>query len=103
MKLVIDEEAQEECRQQVEWYAARNPRAASRLEALIVTAVERIARDPFEFPLLEVRNNPGDIRRARVTDFPLLVVYQVLKDEVLIVAVAHTSRRPGYWRNRLRT
>lgn len=102
MKLTIDDEAQEEARQHVAWYASRNSAAASRLEGLIIAAIERIARNPFEFPLMEMRKNPGDIRRARLTDFPLVIIYQVLDEEVLVVAIAHTSRRPGYWRSRLR-
>jgi hypothetical protein len=28
------------------------------------------------------------------------VVFYSRQDKVVIVAVAHTSRRPGYWRNR---
>ncbi len=101
MIVVIDDEAQEEARQQVAWYAERSPNVASRLETQIVAAIERVARNPLEFPLMEMRGNPGDIRRARIRDFPVLVIYQVLADKVLIVAVAHTSRRPGYWRYRL--
>jgi toxin ParE1/3/4 len=102
MKLTIDDDAQEEARQQVAWYAARNPEAASRLEDLIVSTIERIARNPFEFPFMEIPTNAGDTRRARLMGFPLAIIYQVLGEEVLVVAVAHTSRRPGYWHYRLR-
>lgn len=103
MKVVIDLEAQEEARQQVAWYAARDHVVAGRLESLMVAAIERIAKDPLEFPLMEMRGNHGDVRRARITAFPLVIIYQVLAEEVLVVAVAHTSRRPGYWRYRLLT
>jgi plasmid stabilization system protein ParE len=102
MRVIIDEQAQEEARQQVEWYRQRNPAAARRLEELVISTVERIARNPLEFSLMEVRDNPGDIRRVRLRNFPLLIIYQVLADEVLIVAFAHTSREPEYWRARLR-
>ena len=101
MRLALHDDAQAEALQQAEWYAKRDPAVAARLEGLIIELVERIARDPQEFPLMEVRNNPGDIRRARVLGFPLLIIYQILADEVLVVAFAHTSRRPGYWRSRL--
>src|SRR5256885_9211871 len=39
-------------------------------------------------------------RRYRISRFPYGVVYQVRKDTVLVVAVMHLSRRPGYWRQR---
>ena len=39
-------------------------------------------------------------RRAIVARFPFSVVYEILPDGILIVAVAHQRRRPGYWRQR---
>ncbi len=30
----------------------------------------------------------------------LSLIYAVLGDEILIVALAHHSRRPGYWKDR---
>jgi hypothetical protein len=32
---------------------------------------------------------------------PYLVVYAILPDQIVVLAVAHTSRKPGYWRERL--
>jgi hypothetical protein len=34
--------------------------------------------------------------------FPYDIVVRELSEEILVVAVAHHSRRPGYWRDRLR-
>lgn len=104
MKLTIAQEAQDESAGQVAWYAERNPAVVVRLAELLVATIENIAREPLSFPLLEMRKNPGNIRRARLKKFPLVVLYQLLADEVFVfaVAVAHTSRRPGYWRSRLR-
>ena len=33
--------------------------------------------------------------------FPFVVVYRVAADGIEVVAVAHGSRKPGYWKNRL--
>jgi hypothetical protein len=33
--------------------------------------------------------------------FPYSVIFQEKEDIVLIVAVAHAKRRPGYWRGRI--
>jgi hypothetical protein len=35
------------------------------------------------------------------TAFPFAIVYVELDTEVLILAVAHGKRRPGYWRERV--
>lgn len=39
-------------------------------------------------------------RRAVVARFPYSVVYRQYPDYIVIVAVAHQRRRPGYWRHR---
>ncbi len=41
------------------------------------------------------------LRRALLHRFPFSLIYSIETDEILIVAVAHQKRRPGYWRNRL--
>ena len=42
----------------------------------------------------------GDIRRRPVHRFPYAVLYRVTDVEIVIIAVAHRRRRPGFWRNR---
>jgi toxin ParE1/3/4 len=39
-------------------------------------------------------------RRYLMKHFPYSLVYRVLRDEIRILAVAHHSRRPGYWAGR---
>ena len=39
-------------------------------------------------------------RRVLVARFPYSVVYRRDPDAVVIVAIAHQRRRPGYWRQR---
>jgi plasmid stabilization system protein ParE len=40
-------------------------------------------------------------RQFRVAGFPYKVVYRVREDDIYVVAIAHTSRRPGYWKDRV--
>jgi plasmid stabilization system protein ParE len=39
-------------------------------------------------------------RRVLVARFPDSVVYRQMPDAILVIAVAHQRRRPGYWRRR---
>jgi len=39
-------------------------------------------------------------RRVLLARFPYSVVYRKISDSIVIVAVAHQRRRPGYWRRR---
>jgi len=40
------------------------------------------------------------LRRVLVPGFPYGLIYRAEADRILIVAVAHLHRRPGYWRRR---
>ena len=39
-------------------------------------------------------------RRRLLRRFPYGLLYRLDADEIVIVAVMHLRRRPGYWRNR---
>ncbi|MGH8701418.1 MAG: type II toxin-antitoxin system RelE/ParE family toxin, partial [Burkholderiales bacterium] len=39
-------------------------------------------------------------RRILLNRFPYSVVYRTSSDEIIVIAVAHQRRRPGYWRRR---
>lgn len=42
-----------------------------------------------------------DIRRCLTRIFPYAILYTVEPDHILIVAIMHSHREPGYWRKRL--
>jgi len=42
----------------------------------------------------------GEFRKRIVPGFPYNIIYRVWEDYIYLVAVAHHSRRPGYWRER---
>ena len=64
--------------------------------------------DDIDHVIALLRNHPGlgqrvekDLRRALLRRFPFSLIYAIESDAIVIVAVAHQSRRPGYWRDRL--
>ena len=40
------------------------------------------------------------VRTKIVTAFPFSVIYWVTDDVIIVLAIAHHRRRPGYWRDR---
>lgn len=62
----------------------------------IESVIERILEAPDRWPFLE-----QDVRRCLAHRFPFGVLYTIEQDYVLIIAVMHCSRRPGYWRHRV--
>ena len=77
------------------WYAERSPTAARRFSIELDEAEVAILERPEAWPAAGEGNRHYLLRR-----FPFSVVYRVEEARVLIVAVAHARRRPGYWRNR---
>jgi toxin ParE1/3/4 len=68
----------------------------------------RVFLDAVRAAEQRVRRNPKmwasrlkAVRSCRVQRFPYRLHYVDERDRVVVVAVAHTSRRPGYWKNRL--
>jgi plasmid stabilization system protein ParE len=43
----------------------------------------------------------GALRQVTLHRFPFNIFYAVEADAIVIVAVAHQSRHPGYWRERV--
>ena len=43
------------------------------------------------------------LRQATFRRFPFLLIYAEEQDQIVVVAVAHQRRRPGYWRSRERS
>lgn len=88
--------AQAEAQAAEAWYAVRSHAAAERFRRAVEEAAARCAANPDVGTLIGSR-----FRAVRVWRFPYVLVHHRLDvDEVQVVAVAHTSRRPGYWRRR---
>ncbi len=43
-----------------------------------------------------------DFRKLKVGKFRYLLIFRIRGDEVQVLAVAHTSCKPGYWKERAR-
>lgn len=88
--------AQREYQAARRWYAQRSPQAARRFQDEVAKAVQRIASRPDQGPLYH-----GVHRWVRTRSFPYLLYYRrVGPDHLLVTAVAHSRRRPGYWLRR---
>jgi toxin ParE1/3/4 len=80
-----------------DWYDERTPGAGRRLKAEVREIGTRIATAPEQ-------GSPHlyGTRRFILNRFPFSTVYLTLDATGHIVAVAHHSRKPGYWRKRLK-
>ena len=97
MNLRIHRLAIAEIDHEVDYYEARQTGLGAELEDDLDRVFMTILRFPEAAP--QWTNRPD--RRVAVLDrFPFTIPYQIKGDEIVILAVAHTSRRPGYWSRR---
>ncbi|NOX99935.1 MAG: type II toxin-antitoxin system RelE/ParE family toxin [Verrucomicrobia bacterium] len=47
------------------------------------------------------RERSGKYRRVNCPVFPYYIAYVVRDESIVIVAIAHGSRKPGFWHDRL--
>ena len=88
-------EAEREFLTAIEWYQGRSQRVGIDFEDEISKAVKRIATSPARWPRYF-----SEFRKYTLHEFPFSIVYQELPSELVVFAVAHGRRRPGYWRDR---
>lgn len=89
--------ASEEFAAAVQWYEEQRPGLGAEFYDAVVDTADRIETHPE----IGTPASPDQrIRRVLVRRFPYQVVYRLLLDEIVIIAVAHLKRRPGYWKAR---
>ena len=96
MTVAFMAEAEEEFVEAAVWYEGREQGLGKRFREEVAHVVARIAEDPLLW-----RERSGGYRRVNCPVFPYYIAYIIRDRAVLIVAVAHGRRHPGYWKHRL--
>jgi len=94
--------ARDELRGAIKYDETDRPGRGIELEEAVRRVVRRIQLLPQSAPRWPRIEGPHEIRRAKVKHHPYLVVYAVLPDQLVVLAIAHTSMKPGYWRERIK-
>lgn len=89
-------EARAEFTSAAAYYEEQQRGLARRFIAAVDDALRRINRDPLLYRIAE-----DGVRRCRVHRFPFAVVYRIISGDIEVLAVAHSAREPGYWRERI--
>jgi len=78
-----------------QWYVERSLPAGKAFLEELTHAVERVSESPEQWP-----RYIGGTHRYVFHRFPFSLVYRQMGNEIVIVAVAHGKRKPGYWKAR---
>lgn len=94
-------EAAEEAIEAAAWYESQRQGLGQAFSRAIEDVLDLLQDEIV--PLLNFPS-PGDERTKRLMlrRFPYEIVVTSQQDEIVVIAFAHHSRRPGYWRDRAR-
>lgn len=94
-RLVIRPEAEADVSEAARWYEDRWNGLGTEFVEEVDRALEAIAEEPLRHPRAWAA-----VRRALTRRFPYAIFYLFENDVVTVLAVLHTSRRPGTWGRR---
>lgn len=89
-------EARLEYRKAATFYERRRAGLGAAFTLEVEAAIDRLVETPERWRVIE-----QDVRRCLTHTFPYGILYTFEAESILIVAVMHLRRRPGYWRDRL--
>lgn len=95
MRYVFHPEALNEYAEAVQYYTEQRVEVAQAFINAIEDTVYRIRESPASYAAID-----EDVRRCMARKFPYGVLYTIEQDYILILAVMHCSREPGYWKSR---
>lgn len=88
--------AQTELDEAISWYAEQAPGLGDAFLVEILKTFRLVEQFPQAWHPLT-----PEIRRSRLRRFPYSVIYTEDAPGILVLAIAHQHRKPGYWKNRL--
>jgi len=96
----ILEEASQEAIEAAAWYESEQAGLGAEFSAAVDAAIDVIEENFI--PLSPLPKEAGDTgaKRLILERFPYDIVAIELPEEAVVIAVAHHSRKPGYWQER---
>jgi toxin ParE1/3/4 len=91
-----DPEAQAEFEKGIAYYEEQRPGLGQEFREEVLRVIDEIRKNPF----LGARYRRTEFRHFPMDRFPYVIYYVDLNDLIWVVAIAHGSRRPDYWRKR---
>ena len=96
MQIKFLEIAQIELDEAIEYYNYEMPGLGDNFLTEILNALDRAGKFPDAWQPCSKRT-----RRCKVRRFPYGIIYQILENEIIIVAIANLHRKPEYWKSRI--
>jgi plasmid stabilization system protein ParE len=97
MKFYFHPLAEEELNKAFEYYNECGSGLGFLFLAEVQATINRIIQHPKAWSKIS-----KNTRRCVTRRFPYGIIYQILEQEIQIIAVMHLHRKPGYWKDRMK-
>ncbi len=96
MSYLFHPAAEAEFEDGVDYYDESEQGLGDEFDIEVAATIGRIVSHPDAWPRYSYRT-----RRCICNRFPYSIIYRHVENRVVIYAVMHQKRRPGYWKDRL--
>lgn len=100
MKVSFHVSASRELDEAADWYEQQRSGLGLQFVEAVQEAIEYVVANPLSGGRIDSKASDLQVRRYVLRQFPYKLYYRVFPDHIRVLAVAHGSRRPAYWRNR---
>lgn len=96
MQIFIMPAARQEIREAFDWYEQQRRGLGKRFSHELYVQLDRIVENQERFAFVS-----GDVRRARLHDFPYGIFFRCQDNRLYVVACLHSRRNPLVWQSRV--
>ena len=94
-QFIVHPAAIAEAKEAAGWYRQQNLNVAERFVVEYEQVLDMINDAPDRWPPYS-----HGTRHVKIPSFPFLIIYRASESRIIVLAVAHGHRRPGYWSQR---
>lgn len=99
MRVVIHSQATRDVIAAAAWYEQQSEGLGRDFVAAVDESLANVMRRPATWPLWP-KVKGAEIRRYLLKRFPYAIGYEIRPSEIFVIVVAHSKRRPQFWRRR---
>ena len=92
MNIEISAFAQKELEDAILYYELEQRGLGLRFRDELCKSIDRIKMYPKIWPI-----ERGEVRKCFVHKFPYKILYSIQESNIIILAISHHHRKPGYW------
>lgn len=96
LPLILSPDAESDFDTTFDWYEAQRAGLGIDFASRVQAALDLIESNPESFPL-----RAENVRRALVRRFSYAVYFRLEDEQIVVLAIVHTSRAAGVWQSRL--